>query len=362
MTAGRPTAGATGTTATDAGAGRGRTGVLLINLGTPASPGTADVRRYLREFLSDPRVIDIPAPLRLGLLHLAILPFRPKRSARQYAQIWQDAGSPLLIHGRALAEGVAKALGEGFHVELGMRYGEPSLPAALDRLRAAQMDRLVVFPLFPQYAASSTGSALERVYHEVGRQWNVAALRVIGPFYADPGFIGAQVAIAQPLLERFGADHVLFSFHGLPERQIRKSDPGGAHCLERSDCCASVGPHNASCYRAHSHATARALATRLALPAERWSVAFQSRLGRAPWIKPYTDLHLPELAARGVRRLAVFCPSFVADCLETLEEIGVRAREQWSGLGGGELLLVPCVNAHPDWVGVVAAQVRSAAD
>jgi protoporphyrin/coproporphyrin ferrochelatase len=342
--------------------GRGRTGVLLVNLGTPASPRTADVRRYLRQFLSDPRVIDIPPALRFALLHFVILPFRPRRSAAQYATIWQEGGSPLLIHGRALSEEVAKRLGPRFHVELGMRYGEPSLPDALARLRTAEVDRIVVFPLFPQYASSSTGSALEVVYREAAAQWNVPSLRVLEPFYADPGFIGAQAGIARPLLERFAADHVLFSFHGLPERQIRKSDPSGAHCFARPDCCARVGPHNASCYRAQSHATAHALAGALALGPGLWSVSFQSRLGRAPWIKPYTDLVLPELAARGVRRLAIFCPSFVADCLETVEEIGVRAREQWSSLGGSDLLLVPCVNAHPDWADAVVAHLRAAAD
>jgi ferrochelatase len=335
------------------------TGVLLVNLGTPASPHVGDVRRYLREFLSDPRVIDLPAPLRWLLLRAVILPFRPRRSAHAYASVWTPQGSPLLVHSRALAEGVAKALGPGHRVELAMRYGEPSIGGALDRLDAEGVERIVVLPLFPQYAASAGGSALEAVYREAGRRWNVPPIDALPPFYDDPGFLRALAEVARPHLERFRPDHVLVSFHGLPERHVRRSDRSGSHCLARADCCDAIDPANRDCYRAHCFATARGLAGRLALPAERWSVAFQSRLGRTPWIRPYTDLRLPELAGAGVRRLAVACPSFVADCLETLEEIGIRARAQWRELGGEDLLLVPCPNAHPLWVETVAGWIRA---
>ena len=335
-----------------------QTGVLLVNLGTPASPSVGDVRRYLREFLSDPRVIDLAAPARWWLLNAVILPFRPRRSAHAYASIWTPEGSPLLVHSRALAEGVGKALGPGFRVELAMRYGEPSIAGALDRLDADAVERVVVLPLFPQYAASSGGSALEAVYREAGRRWNVPPIGALPAFYDDPGFLRALAEVTRPPLERFRPDHVLLSFHGLPERHVRKSDRTGAHCLARPDCCDALGEANRDCYRAHCFATARGLAARLALPAERWSVAFQSRLGRTPWIRPYTDLRLPELARAGVRRLAVACPSFVADCLETLEEIGIRARAQWRELGGEHLLLVPCLNAHPLWVETLAGWLR----
>ncbi|HET6305438.1 MAG TPA: ferrochelatase, partial [Myxococcota bacterium] len=220
------------------------TGVLLVNLGTPASPSVGDVRRYLREFLSDPRVIDLAAPARWWLLNAVILPFRPRRSAHAYASIWTPEGSPLLVHSRALAEGVGRALGPGYRVELAMRYGEPSIAGALDRLDANAVERVVVLPLFPQYAASSGGSALEAVYREAGRRWNVPPIGALPAFYDDPGFLRALAEVTRPPLERFRPDHVLLSFHGLPERHVRKSDRTGAHCLARPDCCDALGEAN----------------------------------------------------------------------------------------------------------------------
>ncbi|MCP3985993.1 MAG: ferrochelatase [bacterium] len=337
------------------------TGVLLIQLGTPDAPRTREVRRYLREFLADPRVLDMPALGRMLLLYGVILPFRSPRSAEAYRKIWSEAGSPLLVHSRALAEGVAKELGDGFHVELGMRYGKPTLAGALDRLASAGVERIVVLPLFPQQAGSSSGSALQRTFELAGERWDPPALTSLGPFYDDPGFIGCTSEIARPLLQGFAPDHVLLSYHGLPERQIRRSDPSGQHCLGSPTCCDALGGANRHCYRAQCFATSRALGVALALEADRFSTCFQSRLGRTPWIQPFTEQRLTELAASGVRRLAVLCPSFVADCLETSEEIGIRAREQWRRLGGEELLLVPCVNAHPAWVGSVAERLRKAA-
>lgn len=335
-----------------------RTGVLLVNLGTPAAPEPGAVRRYLAEFLSDPRVLDIPAPARWLLLRAVILPFRPRRSAEAYSKIWGPEGSPLLVHGRALEEAVAKALGSDFVVELAMRYGNPSIAEALGRLVAADVSGIVALPLFPQYASSSGGSAAQAVFETAAGLWNVPEIAVLGEFHDHPGFLTAWEAVAAPALAAFSPDHVLFSYHGLPERQIRRSDPGGRHCLVSDGCCDAIGPANRRCYRAQCFATTRALADRLSLEPTRHSTAFQSRLGRTPWIRPFTDEALPELASAGVRRLAVVCPSFVADCLETLEEIGLRARDQWLGLGGGDLLLVPSLNAHPAWVAAVAALVR----
>ena len=336
-----------------------RTGVLLVNLGTPSTPSIGDVRRYLHEFLSDPRVIDANPLARALLLYGVVLPFRPRRSAAAYAKIWTAQGSPLRVHGRALAEAVQKELGDEFGVGLAMRYGEPSIASALEGLARSGAERLVVLPLFPQYASSSTGSALQRVYEQAGRHWSVAALRVIEPFYDEPGFVAALRERTQPELDAFAPDHVLMSYHGLPERQIRKSDSVGTHCLRGESCCDAIGLANRNCYRAQCFATSRALAGALKLDGPRWSVSFQSRLGRTPWIRPFTDEVLPELAARGVRRLAVVCPSFVADCLETLEEIGLRAAEQWRACGGEALRLVPCLNAHPRWVEAVASWVRA---
>jgi ferrochelatase len=335
-----------------------RTGVLLINLGTPDSPRVADVRRYLREFLSDPRVLDMPGPLRFGLLNFAILPFRPRRSAAAYASIWTDEGSPLLVHSQALAAGVARELGDGFQVELGMRYGQPGIQPALERLERADVSRIVVLPLFPQYASSSGGSAVAAVLRWAEGRWNVPSLEILPPFYAEPGFVACLAERLRTSLEDFEADHVLFSFHGLPERQIRKSDPGGQHCFATDACCAEITSVNRSCYRAQCFATTRAVVRELGLSPESYSVAFQSRLGRTPWIRPFTDEVLPELAARGVRQLAITCPSFVADCLETVEEIGIRARAQWSSLGGKELRLVPCLNTTPLWIQTLAHWLR----
>jgi len=341
--------------------GEARVGVLLVNLGTPDSPRTGDVRRYLREFLSDPRVLDTHRLLRGAILHGAILPFRPRRSAAAYAQIWTEQGSPLLVQSRALVEGLQKALGDRFRVELGMRYGAPSLGAALERLVGTGVERSVVVPLYPQYAGSSTGSSLERIYVLAGRHWNVPAISVVPPFYDEPAFIAALATVARPVLDGFRPDHVLFSYHGLPERQVQRSDPTGRHCLATEECCAAIVAANRSCYRAQCFATTRALSAVLELPAESYGNAFQSRLVGTPWIRPFTDRVLPELAGRGVRRLAVLCPSFVADCLETLEEIGIRARAQWAGLGGEALELVPCLNAHPAWLAALTGLVRAAA-
>ena len=230
-----------------------------------------------------------------------------------------------------------------------MRYGKPSLGSAIEKLRARGVRELTVVPLYPQYASSSTGSSLERVYRLVGEAWNVEALRVLPPFYDRPAFLDAFAAVGRPVLAEARPEHVLFSFHGLPERQVKKSDPTGAHCLARADCCDTRVPANRWCYRMQSFHTARELAQRLGLEVGTWTVSFQSRLGRTPWIKPYTDLVLPELAGKGVKRLAVFCPAFVADCLETLEEIGIRARDQFLSAGGEALTLVPSLNAHPSW-------------
>jgi ferrochelatase len=253
---------------------------------------------------------------------------------------------------------VARELGDGFQVELGMRYGQPGIQPALERLERAGVSRIVVLPLFPQYASSSGGSAVAAVLRWAEGRWNVPSLEILPPFYAEPGFVACLAERLRTSLEDFEADHVLFSFHGLPERQIRKSDPGGQHCFATDACCAEITSVNRSCYRAQCFATTRAVVRELGLSPESYSVAFQSRLGRTPWIRPFTDEVLPELAARGVRQLAITCPSFVADCLETVEEIGIRARAQWSSLGGKELRLVPCLNTTPLWIQTLAHWLR----
>ena len=333
------------------------TGVLLINLGTPAAPRTREVRRYLREFLSDPRVIDVAAPLRFLLVNAIIAPFRAPRSARAYAKIWTARGSPLLFNGLDLRDRLRARLGAP--VELAMRYGEPSISGGLEALERAGCERLVLAPLYPQYASSSTGSSLEEAYARASLRWRTPCIDALLAFYDDARFLDAVAAVGRPVLERFRPEHVLFSYHGLPERHCRKTDASGAHCLVRADCCARIVEANRNCYRAQCFATTRGLRDRLGLDEKTSSTTFQSRLGRTPWIRPFTDEELVHLARRGVKRLAVFCPSFVADCLETLEEIGLRARDDFRAAGGEELALVPSLNAHEAWVEGLAAMLAA---
>jgi ferrochelatase len=336
------------------------TGVLLLQLGTPDSTSVSDVRVYLREFLSDPRVIDLPAPARALLLNAVILPFRPRRSAEQYEKIWTDAGSPLTIHTEALAATVQDDLGEGYRVVYGMRYRSPSIGSAVDQLMEMGCDRLVVLPLFPQYASASSGSALEETLKVIGERWNVPHLVTIGSFHDDPGYQRAVAEVTRPHLDDFAPDHVLFSYHGLPEKQVRKSDPSGAWCLTVTGCCDRPVDSNRFCYRAQCFATTTGIAGELGLEPGFFSTTFQSRLAGQKWIEPYTDVELSRLHESGVRRLAVLTPSFTADCLETLEEIGIRLRAQWEGLGGEGFFVVPCINSEPVWVSAVADMVRKA--
>lgn len=322
-------------------------------MGTPDAPTASAVRPYLREFLSDPRVIDLPAPLRWTLVNGIIAPFRAPKSAHAYQSIWQEGGSPLLVSSQALAAALREKLAEGAddaEVVLAMRYGRPSLADAAAALRARGIERVLVFPLYPQYSSATFGSTLERVAQVFEGEWNLPSLTFVSPFYDHPGFLDAVVAAAADAHAAFAPDHVLFSYHGLPERHLEKSDPSGAHCLRSASCCDTITRENAFCYRAQCVATTRGLVSRLRLAESAWSLSFQSRLGRQEWIKPYTEPMLHELAQRGVKRLAVYCPAFVADCLETLEEIGVRAREDFIAAGGEDLALMPCVNAHPAWV------------
>lgn len=334
-----------------------KTGALLVNLGTPDSPSPRDVRRYLAEFLSDPRVLDMPAPIRWLLLHGVILRTRPKKSAAAYAQIWQPEGSPLLTHGRALCRAVDAALAGEMPVALGMRYGNPGVDTALAELLEAGVDRVVVLPLFPQYSEAATGSALAHVRAHASRLAPSLELVEIPEFHAESGFIEATARLARPVIETTDAEHVLLSFHGLPESQVRRN-PG---CLTTPDCCDVMGPSFGVCYRAQCLGTSRALMSALALDPSGCTVAFQSRVGMAQWIGPYTDQVLAQLRERGITRLAVLCPAFVADCLETIEEIGLRLRADWIAQGGQAFGLAPCVNAEPAWVEAVTGLLRGAA-
>ena len=334
-----------------------KTGALLVNLGTPDAPTTAAVRRYLAEFLSDPRVLTMPAIFRFLLLHGIILRTRPRKSAAAYAQIWQPLGSPLLINGRALLDGVQAALEDEMPVDLAMRYGRPNVDSALKRLQATGIQRLVVLPLFPQFAEAVTGSVLAHVARRAQRLRIDLECVEIHDFYDAPAFIETAARLAHSLMEEMEAEHLLLSYHGLPESQV-KTVQG---CLEDRICCEEPGARLHACYRAQCFATSRALQKALNLDASRCTVAFQSRLGRQPWIQPYTDIILQSIRDRGIRRLAVMCPAFVADNLETLEEINLRLREDWVKLGGEAFGLVPCVNAESSWVEGVAEMLREPA-
>lgn len=334
-----------------------RRAVVLMNIGSPEAPEPGPVRTYLREFLSDPRVIDIPAVPRWLLLNLIILPTRPAKSAEAYKKVWRPDGSPLVAISKAQRDGLSARL-PGTTVLLAMRYGKPSLAEAVEVLRKDGVDEVTLVPLYPQYSSAATGSSIEAVAKALSEESFVPSLSVVPPFFDDEGFLDAQAARIRTTLQSYAADHVLFSYHGLPERQVKACDPTQAHCFASANCCdAIVGPNHA-CYRAQSFATTRALVTRLGLDPARTSTSFQSRLGRTPWIQPFTDEHLNELAAKGVKKLAVACPSFVTDCLETLEEIGLRAKAQFVAKGGEDVKLVPCLNDDPAWLDALAALVR----
>lgn len=329
-------------------------GVLLVNLGSPDSPQTGDVRRYLREFLMDGRVLDAPFPIRFGVVHFAILPFRPKQSGEAYEKIWTEHGSPLIVTSRnvrALLQGRVDP-----PVELAMRYQNPSVPSAIEKLNAAGVTQLLLIPLFPHYAMSSYETAVARVQEVAAKIAPQMRIDVQPPYFADADYIEALVAnTAHHLTGEW--DHLLFSFHGIPERHLRKSDRTGCHCLTTPDCCDRPSPAHATCYRHQCFETVKAFVARAGIPADKFSVSFQSRLGRDPWLKPYTDLVIPELAQRGIRKLLVMCPAFVADCLETLEEIGMRGAESFREAGGEELALVPCLNEHPRWIDTLERMV-----
>lgn len=335
-----------------------RTRVVLVNVGTPEAPTAPAVRRYLREFLSDPRVLSMPSLWRWLLLNLVILPRRPSHSAALYRKIWTQHGSPLLLHTESLATALRARLPEA-DVRVGMRYGAPSLAAALDGAPA----RVVLVPLFPQYASATTGSALEHAYGLLSRQAAVPALSVVPPFHGHAGFLDAVATKIHEACSE-GVDALLLSYHGVPVSQVQATAAVGHSCAGGSDaaCCAELGEANAACYRAQCMATSRALQQRLRAAGMEApvSTSFQSRLGRARWIGPATTDTVAALAQGGVKRLAVACPSFVADCLETLEEIGVQLREQFLAAGGSSFTLVPCLNDDAAFVDALASMVRRA--
>ncbi|MDB6037082.1 MAG: ferrochelatase [Verrucomicrobiales bacterium] len=322
-------------------------GVLLINLGSPDSPSVPDVRKYLREFLMDGKVLDAPWPIRFGIVHLAILPQRPKQSAHAYRSIWTADGSPLVITSKNVKKALQKRL--PIPVELAMRYQNPTITQALEALRKQGVEKLLVIPLFPHYAMSSYESAVEKVKEIAAREVPSLKIQVQAPYYKETNYIAALIASAKEYLQP-GYDHLLFSFHGIPERHLRKSDTTGCHCLAVKNCCENASPAHDTCYRAQCFQTMNAFVREAGIAEGKFSIAFQSRLGRDPWLKPYADLELVRLAKNGVKKLVVICPAFVSDCLETLEEMGIRGRDTFLQAGGTDFRLIPCLNENPAWI------------
>lgn len=331
-----------------------KTGLLLINLGTPTAPSVDAVRAYLDEFLMDPYVIDLPYMLRYALVKGIILRTRPQASAQLYQSVWMEEGSPLLVLSLHFKTALQQLLAEDCVVELGMRYGTPSIDSALEKLMQQPLKELIVLPLFPQYSQAATLSAIE-CFKRAAQKYTLPPTRIIEDFYNHPAFIEAYAALISEHLDLEQHQHLLMSYHGLPVKHLEKTgcQHVGKQCFDAIGC-PRISAQNQQCYRAQCFATTRLLAAQLQLKPNQYSVSFQSRLGKTPWIKPYTDLHLEDLYAQGIRKLAVACPSFVTDCLETLEEIALRAKEQWMELGGESFTAIPCLNSSELWLRAVA--------
>lgn len=341
-----------------------RNGVLLINLGTPDEPSPEAVGRFLREFLMDGYVLDIPAPLRWPLVNVAIVPRRRKQSAKLYQKIHSADGPPLLFHTKELAREVSSQLAaaeDQYLVKFGMRYGNPSIASALKELRAENVEQILVLPLYPQYAESSFETAVVETRKRAGELGCAHKLSFLPPFYADPHFINACAQRVTDHFAEHSPNHIVFSFHGVPVRHIKKLDQSQSHCLIKPNCCDEIGAVNQNCYRAQCFLSARAIREQVGLSEQFCTTSFQSRFGRTAWVGPATDEALRNLARGGVRKLAVFCPSFVSDCLETLEEIAIRGRETFLEAGGEELKLIPSLNTHPVWVAAVSKWIIEAA-
>jgi protoporphyrin/coproporphyrin ferrochelatase len=332
--------------------------VLLVNLGTPDSPEPGKVRKYLTQFLNDRRVIDIHPIARFFLVNFIIVPFRSFKSSTIYKKVWTDKGSPLLLHGIDLKEKLQKLMGDRYIVELGMRYQQPSIKSALERLRKLAPVKIHVLPLYPQYASSSTGSSIEEVLRVI-RKWEVTpSLNVIGSFYRHPAFLSALVSRAKEY-DVNAYDHVIFSYHGLPERQIYKASRAyGANVCRIGDCCNKITHHNQYCYRAACFETTRQLAGALQLQEGQYTTSFQSRLDDK-WLKPYSDKVVKGLAEKGAKKLLVFSPAFVADCLETTYEIGTEYGEIFREHSGESVTLVTSLNSDDRWVEAVRQMIQS---
>ena len=327
-------------------------GALLINLGSPDSPDPKDVKRYLGEFLMDERVIDLPKALRTFLVKGIILNTRPKKSAKAYKKIWWEEGSPLIVLSKRLRQSVQKKV--TIPVELAMRYGTPSIEEGIKNLVNQGINEIILIPLYPQFAMATTETIL--VLAEEVRLQNhpKVSFTVLPPFYNHPDYIRVLSESIQENLKGKEWEHLLFSYHGIPERHIRKSDVTKSHCKIDKSCCQTSSRAHQYCYRHQCYETTRQVAEYLELKEGTFSTSFQSRLGLDPWLRPYTDKTVAKFAKKGVKKMAIATPAFVSDCLETLEEIGMEAAEDFEEKGGEKLFVIPCINDRPDWVNVMS--------
>lgn len=336
-----------------------KTCVLLINLGTPDSPKTSDVRKYLTEFLNDPRVIDINPVGRFFLVNGIIVPFRAPKSAKIYKELWQMWGgnSPLLTYGLKLKELVQEKLnGENVTVEFAMRYQNPSLDSVLEKIEKVGYDQIILFPLFPHYASSSTGSAVDKAMKIISKWWTIPEIKIVSQFFNHEGYINAFVDRAKKY-DLAEYDHVMFSYHGLPERQIDKVHPEFkcANC----DCAEKFKESELHCYKNECYETTRLIASKLGIPKEKYTVSFQSRLGKTPWLTPYSDQVIEDLAKKGAKNVLAFSAAFIADCLETSVEIGHEYQHIFEEHGGEKVQLVESLNDSPIWVNAVCEMVKT---
>ncbi|CDZ79757.1 Ferrochelatase [Candidatus Rubidus massiliensis] len=335
---------------------RSKIGVLLINLGTPDSPSNRDVYKYLIEFLTDKRVITSSWILRQILVRGFIVPRRYKQSAASYRAIWTKNGSPLLTHGQNLTKALQDYLGENFVIELAMRYQNPSIKKALKNILEYDLEKLIIFPLFPQYASATTGSVHEKVMDYFKNEQVIPNITFVEQYAAHPALIDSFIAVSKEKLQNH-YDHILFSFHGLPKSHLTSLDKKN-HCFKKTNCCQTLCTDNAKCYSAQCYSTAFAIANQLNLSKDDYSISFQSRLGKEPWLEPYTTNTIKDLVSIGKKKIAVFCPSFICDCLETTFEIGVEYQEEFKKLGGEVLDLIPGLNDHPVWVSGLANIIK----
>ena len=332
--------------------------VLLMNLGSPDSTQVKDLRKYLDEFLMDKRVIDKPWLLRALLVKGIIVPFRAPKSAEAYKTVWSEEGSPLIVITRQLQKALQNEIEEP--VEIAMRYGNPGYEEGFDALlkKNPLLEEVVAVPLYPHYAMSSYETAVEHAKEIHRRKKYSFRLSFVDPFYNEPGYLQSLAENIKPFLSQT-YDQILFSYHGIPERHIHKSDVTGCHCLHSEDCCEVASPAHAHCYRHQVFTTTKMVMEMLQVPKNKYSISFQSRLGKG-WLTPFTDIRLKELPGEGIKKLLIICPAFVSDCLETLEEIEIRGRETFMEAGGESFTMIPCLNVNPLWVKALAGYVHGA--